>query len=480
MRMRFVGLVAVSTAGLLGLAACGSSSSATSSTATSSAAASSAAASSAGGRRQGRRDPARHASPRPAGRARTGRCSRPGVRRRRRPVRHPERAGRRRQVRRRIADSMINEGVKVLMIVNLDSDSGAAVLKKAKAAGHPDHRLRPPDPRRRRDVLRVVRQRRRSAQLQGEGLRQVPDGQRQDQARTSSCSTARRPTTTPRCSSRATTRSLKPTRGYTSRRRPDRPGLGRPPGRHRSSSRSSPRPSGKIDGVVVGQRRPGRRDHRRAARSNGLAGKVPVTGQDATRRGPAARPRRQPVHDRLQGRSRRRPTRRPTLAIALVKGDKAGADALATGTVKDTEANADVPSVLLEPAADLQGQRQGRHRRRLHQGREDLHRRVRRGLHGGRHQLTSATAGPVRARTPGAPSRVTRRPGAASGRAPPGRPHERGLSTRRRRPSRHPAQLRGINKSFGAVHVLHDVDLDVYAGRGHRARRRQRRRQVAR
>ncbi|MFI7586954.1 sugar ABC transporter substrate-binding protein [Spongisporangium articulatum] len=34
-----------------------------------------------------------------------------------------------------LCDSMINEGVQVLMIVNLDSDSGAACLKKAAAAG---------------------------------------------------------------------------------------------------------------------------------------------------------------------------------------------------------------------------------------------------------------------------------------------------------------------------------------------------------
>ena len=34
-----------------------------------------------------------------------------------------------------ICDSMINEGVSVLMIVNLDSDSGGACLKKAAAAG---------------------------------------------------------------------------------------------------------------------------------------------------------------------------------------------------------------------------------------------------------------------------------------------------------------------------------------------------------
>lgn len=34
-----------------------------------------------------------------------------------------------------ICDSMVNEGVKVLMIVNLDSDSGSACLKKAQNAG---------------------------------------------------------------------------------------------------------------------------------------------------------------------------------------------------------------------------------------------------------------------------------------------------------------------------------------------------------
>ena len=34
-----------------------------------------------------------------------------------------------------LCDSMINEGVNVLLIVNLDSDSGSACLKKAQAAG---------------------------------------------------------------------------------------------------------------------------------------------------------------------------------------------------------------------------------------------------------------------------------------------------------------------------------------------------------
>ena len=39
------------------------------------------------------------------------------------------------------------------------------------------------------------------------------------------------------------------------------------------------------------------------------------------------------------------------LAIALAKGDTAGADKLATGSVKDTETSKDVKSVLLEPQA---------------------------------------------------------------------------------------------------------------------------------
>ena len=39
------------------------------------------------------------------------------------------------------------------------------------------------------------------------------------------------------------------------------------------------------------------------------------------------------------------------LAIALAKGDTAGADALATGSVEDTETKQQVKSVLLEPQA---------------------------------------------------------------------------------------------------------------------------------
>ena len=57
-----------------------------------------------------------------------------------------------------IADQMITSGVNVLMIVNLDSGSGKAVLQKAQAAGDRDDRLRPAHARWRRGLLRVVRQ----------------------------------------------------------------------------------------------------------------------------------------------------------------------------------------------------------------------------------------------------------------------------------------------------------------------------------
>ena len=97
-----------------------------------------------GRRRQGRRDPAR--TPQSSPRWETN--DRPrlqkafdaaGV-----ESRHPERRQGRHASSATICDAMINQGVNVLMIVNLDSDSGAACLKKAKDAGITTHRLRPP------------------------------------------------------------------------------------------------------------------------------------------------------------------------------------------------------------------------------------------------------------------------------------------------------------------------------------------------
>ena len=99
---------------------------------------------------------------------------------------------------------MITEGVKVLMIINLDSDSGAACLKKAQAAG-----IKTIDYDRLTlggganyyvsfDNVEV-------GTLQGEGLISASTTRARPR-RTSSTSTVPPRTTTPRCSSRATPR----------------------------------------------------------------------------------------------------------------------------------------------------------------------------------------------------------------------------------------------------------------------------------
>ncbi len=85
---------------------------------------------------------------------------------------------------------------------------------------------------------------------------------------------------------------------------------------------------------------------------NGLAGKIPVTGQDATDEG---------LQRVLLGTQcmtvykaiKKEADAAAALAIALIKGDTAAADALATGKTADTETGKDVPSVLLEPQAHL-------------------------------------------------------------------------------------------------------------------------------
>ena len=83
---------------------------------------------------------------------------------------------------------------------------------------------------------------------------------------------------------------------------------------------------------------------------NGQAGKIPVTGQDATDEG---------LQRVLLGTQcmtvykaiKKEADAAAALAIALVNGDTAAADALATGKTMDSESGAEVPSVLLEPQA---------------------------------------------------------------------------------------------------------------------------------
>lgn len=81
---------------------------------------------------------------------------------------------------------------------------------------------------------------------------------------------------------------------------------------------------------------------------NGQAGAIPVSGQDATDEG---------LQRVLQGTQcvtvykavKKEADAAAALAVALLNGDTAAADALATGTTTDSEAGTEVPSVLLEP-----------------------------------------------------------------------------------------------------------------------------------
>ncbi|MEU7532250.1 substrate-binding domain-containing protein [Saccharothrix sp. NPDC042600] len=106
---------------------------------------------------------------------------------------------------------------------------------------------------------------------------------------------------------------------------------------------------GKVDGVVAAN------DGLAGAvievlKARGLAGKVPVTGQDATLEGLRAVLRGdqcmtvyKPIRDEAEAAAR--------LAIAVARGDISGADDLATGNTRDLVSRRDVKSVLL--GADL-------------------------------------------------------------------------------------------------------------------------------
>jgi D-xylose transport system substrate-binding protein len=83
---------------------------------------------------------------------------------------------------------------------------------------------------------------------------------------------------------------------------------------------------------------------------NGESGKIPTTGQDATDEGlqrVLAGTQCMTVYKAIK----KEADAASKLAIALAKGDTAGADAQATGQVEDTETKQQVKSVLLEPQA---------------------------------------------------------------------------------------------------------------------------------
>ncbi|WP_020657974.1 sugar ABC transporter substrate-binding protein [Amycolatopsis benzoatilytica] len=107
------------------------------------------------------------------------------------------------------------------------------------------------------------------------------------------------------------------------------------------------RVNGKVDGVLAAN------DELAGAvitvlKKNGLNGKVPVTGQDSTAAGLQAILRGdqtltifKPIKEEADNTAK--------LAAALAKGDKAAADAIATGKLHDPKNNRDLKSVLLTP-----------------------------------------------------------------------------------------------------------------------------------
>jgi D-xylose transport system substrate-binding protein len=247
-----------------------------------------------------------------------------------------------------ICDSMINEGVKVLMIVNLDSDSGAACLKKAAAAGIVSI-----------DYDRLTLGGGASyyvsfdnvevGSLMGQGLQKCLTDAGKTKANIIYIDGAATDNNAALFKS-----------GYEQALKPkidsgDYKLVGDVSGEWNDQKAANAfdglytKNNGKIDGVVsANDTMAGGIIARLAA--NNLAGKVPVTGQDASIEG------LQRILAGTQCMTVYKNTNLEAdlaskLAIAVIKGDKATADSLANKTVKDTTTNQEVKSALATPEA---------------------------------------------------------------------------------------------------------------------------------
>jgi len=247
-----------------------------------------------------------------------------------------------------ICDSMINGGVQVLMIVNLDSDSGSACLKKAEGAG-----VKTIDYDRLTlgggasyyvsfDNVKV-------GELMGAGLAKCLTDNKKTKANIVYINGD------PTDNNAALFKS-----GYVKALKPkidsgdyklvgDQTGLWDATKAGTAFEQLYTQNNGKIDGVVsANDTMAGGIVARLAA--NKLAGKVPVTGQDASVEGLQrilAGTQCMTVYKNVDLEAKAA----SDLAIALIKGDTATAKKLATGSVKDTVLNKDVPSALATPEA---------------------------------------------------------------------------------------------------------------------------------
>ena len=198
-----------------------------------------------------------------------------------------------------------------------------------------------------------------------------------------------RTTTTPPSSSRATKRRSSPrSTAATTRSSVTRAASGTPP-RPAPPSSSSTQDDGKIDGVVSANDTMAS-GHHRPSEGQRLAGKVPVTGQDASVEG---------LQNILAGNqcmtvyknAELEAKTAADLAIALIKGDKDGADALATGP-SPTPRPARTSRPRWPPGVRSRSTTCSRCSTTASRRSPTLRRRVREGLHEGRDQVTPAFA----------------------------------------------------------------------------------------
>jgi D-xylose transport system substrate-binding protein len=238
----------------------------------------------------------------------------------------------------KIADSMIANGVTVLAIVNLDNASGAAIQEKAKNQGIATIDY---------DRLTlggsasyyVSYDNEKVGELQGEGLQNCLgkdkkanivflNGSPDDSNATSFSNGAHK--------------VLDANKNYTKVAEQAVPKWD-PTTATTIFEQMFTQNKGKIDGVLAANDGLGG-SAVSILQKNGLAGKVPVTGQDATVQG---------LQDILAGTqcmtvyksAKQEAAALADLAIGLTKGEKGKTN----GSAKDTEGNRDVPSVLLDP-----------------------------------------------------------------------------------------------------------------------------------
>jgi D-xylose transport system substrate-binding protein len=247
-----------------------------------------------------------------------------------------------------ICDSMINEGVKVLMIVNLDPDSGAACLKKATAAGITSidyDRLTPGGGASYYVSFDNVK----VGELMGQGLQKCLTDEGKSTANIIYINGAETDNNAALFKD-----------GYAKALKPkidsgDYKLVGDVSGEWDANKAANAfdglytKNNGKIDGIISANDTMAGGIIARL-KANGLAGKVPITGQDASVEGLQAILAGDQCMTVYKN-TNLEADLASKLAIDVIKGDKAAADALASGSVEDPTTHQQVPSALATPEA---------------------------------------------------------------------------------------------------------------------------------